>query len=290
MTKLSLEIVVAQSQLQTRTSCAKTASILGISIDNLAPAEHILADAQELRTLQDRVNLLTLKQQAADASSSSCFETLNLVFKVSPSPVLPTQDRSPLDDVCANPVKAIHVCGELQVACFVHLELMLPGDIGGDIPVCDTSTVVIHMTALEYTRSHRKTYLRQEFGSWLLEEHIEMAVIATTLTGTVCFWNRFASELYHYARDEAMGQSIMELTPAEMTQEQGIEIMTKLSQGDHWKVMPFCVYLWSSSSYKLASKSPSHIFRFSIILSGHVSSPTQGRDHFYGARDRYTNS
>jgi PAS domain S-box-containing protein len=88
---------------------------------------------------------------------------------------------------------------------------------------------------MELSRSYRDKLLRQEFGSWLLEDHIELAVIATDPIGTVVFWNRFASELYQYNREEAMGRNIMELTPSEMTQELGMEIFGKLLKGEHWK-------------------------------------------------------
>jgi PAS domain S-box-containing protein len=91
------------------------------------------------------------------------------------------------------------------------------------------------LSAFELSRQYREKMLRQEFGSWLLEDHIEQAVIATDPLGTVVFWNRFASDLYQYSQLEAMGQNIMGLTPSEMTQDQGMEIFSKLAQGEHWK-------------------------------------------------------
>ena len=94
---------------------------------------------------------------------------------------------------------------------------------------------VVLLTAMELSRQYREKMLRQEFGSWLLEDHIEQAVIATDPVGTVVFWNRFASELYQYSPSEAMGQNIMGLTPSEMTQEQGMQIFGKLQKGEHWK-------------------------------------------------------
>jgi PAS domain-containing protein len=228
MTKLDLELVVAEQGVLCLTSCETTATILGIAVGDEFPAAHILADAQEMATLQQAVEELLLKSKSyqQEENRSISFDTLNLVF--SAPGIYPTPDRSPLDDVFANPVKAIHVCGELQLACFVHLEVRKQQDA--------SSRAIILLTALEYSRSHRKTYLRQEFGSWLLNEHIESSVIATTLHGTVCFWNRFASELYQYSREEALGQNVMTLLPADLTQEQGMEIMTKLAKGEHWKV------------------------------------------------------
>mmetsp|Transcript_42798 Transcript_42798/g.103298 ORF Transcript_42798/g.103298 Transcript_42798/m.103298 type:complete len:778 (+) Transcript_42798:668-3001(+) len=109
----------------------------------------------------------------------------------------------------------------VEIAAFTHISV-----------VDDDNTIKI--IAMEYSRNHREDLLRQEFGSWLLEEYIEKAVIATTLEGNVVFWNRFASELYQYEKEYVTGKSIMDLTPSEMTMEQGQEIMAKLRQGEHW--------------------------------------------------------
>ena len=71
------------------------------------------------------------------------------------------------------PIRAIHTSGEQQLACLVYLERLK------DEP--DT----IHVTAVEYSRRQREKLLRREFGSWLLEDHIEKSVIATDLEGNV---------------------------------------------------------------------------------------------------------
>ena len=111
-----------------------------------------------------------------------------------------------LPPVFRSPIRAIHLSGPQELCCCVHLE--------------PASSTTFFLTAMELSRPHRAQLLRREFGSWLLEEHIEKAVIATDPLGTVVFWNRFASELYQYSAEEAMGQNIMQLTPSEMTQEQ----------------------------------------------------------------------
>ena len=71
------------------------------------------------------------------------------------------------------PIRAIHTSGEQQLSCFVYLEL-LEGD-----------PLTVQVTAVEYARRQREELLRREFGSWLLEDHIEQSVIATDLAGTV---------------------------------------------------------------------------------------------------------
>ncbi|KAL3916463.1 MAG: hypothetical protein SGILL_005167 [Bacillariaceae sp.] len=134
----------------------------------------------------------------------------------------PEADRTAIDGVFRSPMRGIHSCGATEIACFVHV-------------LIQASTYDV--TALEYSRTHREDILRQEFGSWLLEDHIEKAVIATTMAGTVCFWNDYAAELYQYSKEEAMGQNIMELTPSEMSGEQAKEIFGELLQGKHWSGM-----------------------------------------------------
>jgi len=109
----------------------------------------------------------------------------------------------------------------MELACFVHLQLV------EDDRVC--------LTAIEFSREYRENKLRQEFGSWLLEEHIENSVIATDPDGTIVFWNRFASSLYQYDREEAIGKNIVQLTPSDVSQEQGVEIFSRLQKGENWK-------------------------------------------------------
>jgi PAS domain S-box-containing protein len=111
----------------------------------------------------------------------------------------------------------------MHVCCFAHIELL------------DDDEDYFVLEALEYSRQHREDLLRQEFGSWMLEDKIESSVIATDPMGSIVFWNRFAAELYQWNREEVLGRSIIEVTPSEMTQEQAAEIFSRLSRGEHWK-------------------------------------------------------
>jgi len=70
-------------------------------------------------------------------------------------------------------------------------------------------------------------------AEWILEQ-VEHAIIATSLEGTIKFWNRGAANLYGWSAEEVIGRNIVEVTPSEMTQNQGKEIMTSLSQGKVW--------------------------------------------------------
>jgi PAS domain S-box-containing protein len=190
-----------------------TADLLGANVGSTLSL--FLADDDEMKVLRDHVERLTTTKEV--------FSTFNLVFKARTyTGMAPEANRSPLHGVFRSPIRAIHTCGEKHLACFVSIQLTPDGES-------------FHLIALEYSRSHRESMIRQEFGSWLLEEHVEQAVIATDALGLVVFWNRFASELYQWTKEEAIGKNIMELTPSEMTQEQGMEIMGKLMQGQHWK-------------------------------------------------------
>lgn len=227
MTKLNFEVVVsgtpASSNYMCRTTCDGTASVLGLLRDATVPMAQVLADSHELKCLREAIqNMLS--------HDTGSFETLNLVFNAVDVP--PTQERAPLDDVFVNPLQAIHICEDLQVACFTHLELVDQKPSSSDV----AAPVVIRVTALEYSRSHRKSLLRQEFSSWLLEEHIEKSVVATDMNGVVCFWNRFAGELYQYTAHEAIGRSVFELFTSELTIEDAQVGMEKLFRGEHYQV------------------------------------------------------
>jgi len=218
MTKFELEVAI--DSLECKSCNSKTAAILGL--ENAKPLREVLADENELATFRSLLQeLLTEREEKGDEASP--FRTTDLVLlALEPSTQASKADRSPLKGMAFASLTSIHVAGELHFCCFAHLEL---------------SGETVLLSAVEYSRSHRKKLLRQEFGSWLLEDHIEKAVIATTLTGEVVFWNRFATELYQYTSQEVQGRNIMELTPTDMTQDQAVEIMAKLGAGQHWKGM-----------------------------------------------------
>ncbi len=71
------------------------------------------------------------------------------------------------------------------------------------------------------------------FQAHLLDT-VEQAVIATDLQGAITYWNKYAVKLYGWTAIEAVGRSIMEITPANATYEQAAEIMSNLSAGKAW--------------------------------------------------------
>ena len=79
----------------------------------------------------------------------------------------------------------------------------------------------------------KKSEESKKFKAALLNT-TSQAVIATDLNGIVNFWNKAAEEIYGWTAGEAVGKNIVELTPAQQTKEQGIEIMRELSHGHSW--------------------------------------------------------
>jgi hypothetical protein len=73
------------------------------------------------------------------------------------------------------------------------------------------------------------------FQSYLLSA-IGQAVIATTLDGTIIYWNQAAEKLYGWSQEEAIGQTTLSLLTgsSEAIVEQGCEIMQQLNQGEAW--------------------------------------------------------
>ncbi|MDP9411369.1 MAG: PAS domain-containing protein, partial [Actinomycetota bacterium] len=67
-----------------------------------------------------------------------------------------------------------------------------------------------------------------------LLDTVGLAVIATDPQGKIIYWNRAAEDLYGWSEEEAMGRSIMEVTPSEQMVERAGEIMSELQAGRSW--------------------------------------------------------
>ena len=74
---------------------------------------------------------------------------------------------------------------------------------------------------------------RIRFQAQLLDT-VGEAVVATDARGTILYWNRFAEHLYGWPAQEAVGRSILELTPTAQSRQQGKEIMARLRAGERW--------------------------------------------------------
>lgn len=64
-----------------------------------------------------------------------------------------------------------------------------------------------------------------------LLDAVGQAVIATDPSGVVLFWNAAAHELYGWSAEEAVGRSILDLTPSSASVEQAEQIMMALRAG-----------------------------------------------------------
>jgi PAS domain S-box-containing protein len=71
------------------------------------------------------------------------------------------------------------------------------------------------------------------FQAHLLDT-VEQAVIATDLGGRITYWNHFAEKLYGWPAAEAVGRSILEVTPEEGEGAHAAEIMSWLAAGKTW--------------------------------------------------------
>lgn len=63
---------------------------------------------------------------------------------------------------------------------------------------------------------------------------IEQAVIATDPGGRILYWNRYAEHLYGWSAAEVIGRDVVEITPAQMSQPQAAELMSRLQRGEKW--------------------------------------------------------
>src|SRR5215204_2718442 len=71
------------------------------------------------------------------------------------------------------------------------------------------------------------------FQAHLLDT-VEQAVIATDLEGRITYWNHFAEKLYGWPAGEAVGRSILEVTPDASEGTYAAEIMSHLMEGRTW--------------------------------------------------------
>ena len=60
------------------------------------------------------------------------------------------------------------------------------------------------------------------------------AVIGTTVSGLIVFWNSHAERMYGWSEPEVLGKQIVDVTPSDLTRETAEEIMRRLTQGIGW--------------------------------------------------------
>jgi PAS domain S-box-containing protein len=63
---------------------------------------------------------------------------------------------------------------------------------------------------------------------------VGQAVIATDTKGNITYWNRAAEQLYGWTETEVLGRNIVDVTPAETSKEQAVDILNRLIAGECW--------------------------------------------------------
>lgn len=61
------------------------------------------------------------------------------------------------------------------------------------------------------------------------------AVIGTDSAGIIVCWNQTAEKIYGWSAAEAIGRDIIDVTPTNMSREEGAEIMNALQAGGRWQ-------------------------------------------------------
>jgi PAS domain S-box-containing protein len=102
------------------------------------------------------------------------------------------------------------------------------------VPDCDAGGEVRGFVAhIKDFSERRRAEESVRFQAHLLDT-VEQAVIATDLSGHITYWNHFAEKLYGWPAAEAVGRSILEVTPEESEGSHAAEIMSRLTAGETW--------------------------------------------------------
>lgn len=81
--------------------------------------------------------------------------------------------------------------------------------------------------------SERSTRQQIDLQSLLLD-NVGDAVVATTLDGTITYWNRAAERLYGWSDMEALGRNVVKTTVPEGSYDSGEELLADLAGGATW--------------------------------------------------------
>jgi PAS domain S-box-containing protein len=69
----------------------------------------------------------------------------------------------------------------------------------------------------------------------LLVDNIFDAVVSTDMNHNIISWNKAAEKIFGWKEEEALGKSIISLTPIEITKEQYLDSMVQLDKNGHWE-------------------------------------------------------
>ncbi len=136
--------------------------------------------------------------------------------------------RAELDDLIARPGASVHSRYRIH-----HRDGSLRTfDSVGQNKLADPLIRGVVISSWDVTEL-QEVRQRTRFQGRLLDA-VGQSVIATDLEGTIIYWNRAAEELFGWSREEALGRSVVEMTPAEGARERAIEIFDVLREGHVW--------------------------------------------------------
>lgn len=92
-----------------------------------------------------------------------------------------------------------------------------------------TGVVITSRDITERKKSSEKNRLQAR-----LLNAVGQTIVATDLKGNIIYWNRAAEQLYGWQEAEVLGRNIVDITPAETSKEQAMDIMNRLIVGEHW--------------------------------------------------------
>lgn len=92
------------------------------------------------------------------------------------------------------------------------------------------------MTDLEATARRVTAFPSRRFVEEILlrDDEIPLGIVMTDALGVVTHWNDFATLLFGWSRDEAIGRPVIEVNVGPINEAQAVEIMEGLGRGESW--------------------------------------------------------
>lgn len=104
----------------------------------------------------------------------------------------------------------------------------------GWYPLKDAANNILGITSMVQDITERKRAEDQVHFQARLLDKVAQAIVVTDPDGTVRYWNKFAETMYGWTSAEAIGKSVVEMTP-ESEQARTVEIIRQLNRGEAWQ-------------------------------------------------------